>query len=204
MIINKENIEEYIFNYLEGNLSSKELEKFKTYVNSNPEAKMELADWKQAYVISKTPVGTADFSSLKKDNSIYYWAVGIGAAFLLSIGIYIGNSHTIKITEPTMKTLPKFMPSINVDKPSNKIIEKEEKRITTSEESFKIKVNSTTENEIIQLREIENIDLVETLQIDVEKIEGSREGKFKKIKLKKKIKSTKNNKVDVIDMEHGF
>ena len=48
MSINKTNIEEHIFDYLEGNLTDEQISEFRDYINSDTEAKSDLEYWKQS------------------------------------------------------------------------------------------------------------------------------------------------------------
>lgn len=208
MNIDKNNIEEYIFDYLEGNLSGDELTEFKSYVNSNPEANAELNDWKKTYVSSSATVTSAEFSSLKKSNKGYYWATGIAAAFLLGIGTMalIEDDYKKPIEESTNEiVIPLVQEKVDFEEiESIEVIENSPIIEIDNKNVDEITILETEEGELINYEE-DNIEQKKQLDIKLEPSTTSRKASLEKVKIKKTTTPIKKKKeVDVIDIETGF
>lgn len=207
MKIDKENIEEYIFNYLEGNLSENEMQEFKSYLKTNPNTKSELADWKQSYIISGASIYTSDFSALKKSNKVYYWVTGIVATFLLGLGImlYYGENQT-------REKLPKSNIEVVIPSPIQKsgsvkteTDNIEHEKIDNKRPPFEKKsINKDVKLSDDGFSKESDIELTKQLEIEITPAISKRTGKLDPIKEEKKDKAKKKDEVDVIDIETGF
>lgn len=208
MKIDNNNIEEYIFDYLEGNLSGKELAAFKAHVNSNPEANADMQYWKQSYVGSNsTAVNSSDFSSLKKSNKMYYWAGGVAAAFLLGITTMavISDNQTIntvpqnKIEQAEVNSTTVIIEDAAAEKVEAVIIQKAPEISGTIIEEDII-IEESIQNE--------NMNFASNRDINMDSSESNREVSGA-IKIKKVIEETTskktNKEVDVIELNsEGF
>ena len=207
MNIDKNNIEEYIFDYLEGNLSGKELTDFKSYVNYNAEANDELNAWKQTYVSNTSTISSSEFSSLKKSNKGYYWATGIATAFLLGLGT-MALVETEETNEPLIETTTKtIVPTeiIKVKKTEALDEKMEDPAVEIATENIVDNKVTNTENSEIESFEEEDIDQTDQLDIKLEPSSTSRKGSLEKVKIVKTTEPIKKKEeVDVIDIETGF
>lgn len=208
MSINKENIEEYIFDYLEGNLTTEQISEFRDYINSDSEAKMELEDWKKSYVSDNIRLDSSEFSSLKKSNKIYYWLSGVAAAFLLgSIFTYsiIGNN----IDEPNNQNTSEIkIEDSKVDESINNIEEVETENIVIQEinnNPSEVKLKEIEHIESIKINE--DVNTVESREINLDSSETNREIITEKVRINnnKQQPEEKKKAVDVIELNsEGF
>jgi len=214
MSINKENIEEHIFDYLEGNLSDEQILEFRAYINSNSEAKSELEFWEQSYVVDHMRMDSSEFSNLKKSNKLYYWLGGIGIGFVLTSSIF-WFSNSAKKPVNVQETLPKVEKTIIMDtQPENIEVESQELPIVKPalEKVEEVKVENVFQeiSESEKTTEIEEIDMdnVEYRSVEINSVNSDRKTISKKVNLKKfKEESKKKSKeeVDVIELNsEGF
>jgi len=209
MSINKENIEEHIFDYLEGNLSEKQISEFRDYINSDNEAKSDLDYWKQSYVSDNIRMDSSEFSNLKKSNKIYYWATGIAATLLLIVGVY---NYTLddEVNEAVVEVEPietskkdVFVKEI-AKEPSSEIevveSEKTEHYIMPEEKSSKV--------EIVETAVKEDLSKLENRSVELQSSESERSIVKKKVVIEKENKASEKKKkreVDVIELNsEGF
>lgn len=208
MNINKENIEEYIFDYLEGNLTTEQISEFRDYINSDSEAKMELEDWKKSYVSDNIRIDSSEFSSLKKSNKIYYWLSGVAAAFLLGpIFTYsiIGNN----IDEPNNQNTSEIkIEDSKVDESINNIEEVETENIVIQEinnNPSEVKLKEIEHIESIKINE--DVNTVESREINLDSSETNREIITEKVRINNNEQQPEEKKkaVDVIELNsEGF
>jgi hypothetical protein len=91
--INKENIESFIFDYHEGNLSDSDKAEVLNFIHLHPEYENDFAQWAQSYFHAEDPIknyGIADTLLQKKLINWYSskWILSSGGVALLAIGLY--------------------------------------------------------------------------------------------------------------------
>ena len=217
MKINKENIEEHIFDYLEGNLSPEEVTTFKNFLEDNPEFKSEIQYWKQSYVASNATVSSTSFSSLKKSNHIYYWTGGVVAAFLLGVGTMLAINNTDEqpiqtetpveiIEQPEARDAEiKSLPTKEVE-----IIQVNSSRVEDINNSNDISSQVVPEENNIETEDALDIEPVSQRNVSLEESNSERSVISKKISIEENVsesstKKKKNKEVDVIELNtEGF
>ena len=141
--INKYNIEEWIFDALEGNLEKQELRQFHNFLDSNPSFKEDYTNWEQTYLEETEMEYPGMASLLKREPSfiIAYWkwffiaviAFCIAYFSIKTHGSFSGHENTKvnydlekldnpaapNIKQPERKNL---QPEVIADKPINNLI----------------------------------------------------------------------------------
>lgn len=216
MSINKENIEEYIFDYLEGNLTNEQVLEFREYINSNSEAKKELEYWKDSYVVDNLRVDSSEFSLLKKSNKLYYWISAAGIAFLLGAGstyfvlennIESADQKDVIVDQNILEAAPTL---------KENSIEKVEIETVVSEENIapikdnNISTSNKTESENEEIIDVVEMNSTTVREIDLNSSESNREVVSDKINVKENVQKEeeikkKKKAVDVIELNsEGF
>lgn len=211
MMINKENIDEHIFDYLEGNLNDEQISEFKEYINSDKEAKSEFEYWKQSYVSDNYAFNSVGFDHLKKSYRVAQWTSGIAAAFLIGAASMYIFMQDKPVEEHVQAPLKQNNEQINIITPS----EIDEVKSTSIQEEIvkkplQIKVaipqESNVENENTPV--MENIDFSDNRGIDFKSSETARTPITEKVKIAKAeedLKKNKKSEVDVIELNsEGF
>ena len=214
MSINKENIEEHIFDYLEGNLTDEQITEFREYISSNEEAKSELNYWKQSYVDDNIHFDSSNFNSLKKSNKRAYWLAGVGIAFVLGLStMWVFNQKDAESTKKVRKSVP-----VTVENESSTIEKSVEEEAFVDEQSVKMEEyipvsieSSKMETPVVEdeeeVNQIENIEAMETRNVELDTSTSDREIVSEKIKIEKEKTNQKPTKkeVDVIELNsEGF
>ena len=93
--INKYNIEEWIFDALEGNLEVQELKQFHDFLDSNPSFKEDYTNWEQTYLEEPEMEYPGMTSLLKKEPSfiIAYWKWFFIAVIAFCIAYFSIKTH---------------------------------------------------------------------------------------------------------------
>lgn len=220
MKINKENIDEYIFDYLEGNLSSTDLDDFKSYIKANDDARTELNYWKQSYITESNRYNHVNFSDLKKTSYFNYKRAVYALVLIFGVGAIIwglnSKNHTVKGDNNFEKEV-KIM-----DEPLDSkttIIDDEVKTQNTPlihEKSTLPNQNSVIVDEISLYVEplLENMETVNQRDIILKEAQINRDFNLEKIKMKddnvlidndKLTKKRPLKEVDIIELNtEGF
>ena len=209
MSINKENIEEHIFDYLEGNLTNEQTLEFRDYINSNSEAKQELADWKKSYVSDNIMMDSSEFSSLQKSNKLYYWIAGISIAFILGLttsNIFFNKEVVNEVDVVQSEKAPIKTEQIIEESITTEVV-KTVTKVRGNESGIVIESKKAISKDITESAPIENMEMISKREIDFDSAQSNREVISKKVTIKKddQPKVMKNKEVDVIELNsEGF
>lgn len=169
-IINQHNLEEWLFDYFEGNLNESDKVMLMDYVENNPGAEQEFGYWKKSYQpLNEPTISVADFqNSLIKQTWFgkykYYLLAGTSVLFLGLITLFYSQTETA--TKPTI---------IESNNSENQVVEPNIESKTKSKKFIKrpkvVKLFSPktdsiiTENPIVEERTFHIIEPINTLKL---------------------------------------
>lgn len=210
MTINKQNIDEVIFEYLEGNLTIKDSNALMAFLDQHPEHKAELDAWEQSYVREDITGSSPDFSSLKqRSKAMPYVVGGMAVTALLLWGINQSDSaETVDNSlEPTViEQKEDITPNT-----SSEILDHQTKRtdkpliettVAPHEQAPEIQDN----DDIIVVEEntgYTTVDFANEREVTLEKTETNREASLRKVTIPKTAEEEKNKhskEVKVIEL----
>lgn len=210
MTINKQNIDEVIFEYLEGNLNLKDSNALMLFLDQHPEYKAELDSWEQSYVRDETTHVAPDFSSLKqKSKTMPYVVGGIAAMALLLWGINQSDSIDTADSKPEPTTIEQrgdITPNVG-----SEILDHKEERADKSVIEPTIEPRNQTpeikgdDGIIMKEGDVEytTVEVVNERKVSLETTKTNREASLQKVALPKTAEEEKNKRskeVKVIEL----
>ncbi|WMJ72358.1 hypothetical protein RCC89_04165 [Cytophagaceae bacterium ABcell3] len=103
-VINKKNLDEWLFEYFEGNLSAKGQDTLHQFMEANPECLEEFDLWKETFISEPTPANLPVEKLLKRETAFpqhfkYICFPIVFIALLFSIGIMDSPKQSMKINK---------------------------------------------------------------------------------------------------------
>jgi hypothetical protein len=172
-IINQHNLEEWLFDYFEGNLNESDKVMLMDYVENNPGAEKEFGYWKKSYQpLNEPTISVEDFqNSLLKPNwfgKYKYYVLASTSIVLLGL-VTLFYSKTETVTKPTIiesnnSENQVVEPNIEAKTSSKKFIIKPKVTNSFSPKTDSI-INETPIAEERELHIIEPINSIKTVEI---------------------------------------
>lgn len=120
MKINKENIESFIFDYHEGNLSDSDKAEVLNFIHQHPEYENDFTHWAQSYFHAEDPIKNYGITDklLQKDVIQWYtnkWLAISGGVVIFAIGLYSYLLLNTKTQKPSASDAPPIIATKQIE-----------------------------------------------------------------------------------------